>query len=188
MKSDVYKKCSSCVTCAAVKGQGNHGRPPIVSIPVGGPFDCIGMDFVELDVTQDGHRYALVFQDYLTKWPKVYALSNRKAETVAKCLLDLVWKHGVPNRIIHDQAAEFLSEVLQETAALLGLDQLPTSGGHPQTDGLMERFNHTLKQMLAKVVTKNGRDWDKQLGLVLLAYRAAPHSSMGMSPFYLLYG
>ena len=70
LKSDVYKKCSSCVTCASVRGQGNHGRPPLVSIPVGGPIDCVGMDFVELDVTQDGNRYALVFQDYLTKWPE----------------------------------------------------------------------------------------------------------------------
>ena len=101
---------------------------------------------------------------------------------------ELVWKHGVPNKIIHDRAAEFLSEVLQETAVLLGLDQLPTSGGHPQTDGLLERFNRTLKQMLAKVVIKKGHDWDKQLAAVLLAYRAAPHSSTGMLPFYLLYG
>ena len=75
----------------------------MVSIPVEGPFDCVGMDFMELDVTQDGNKYTLVFQDYLTKWPKVYVLSNRKAETVAQCLLDLVWKHEVPNKIIiHD--------------------------------------------------------------------------------------
>ena len=112
------------------------------------------MDFVELDVIHDGNRYALVIQDYLTKWPEVYALSYRKAETVAKCLLDVVWKHGVPNKIIHDRAAEFRSEVLQETAELLRLNQLPTSGGHPQTDGLVERFNCTLKQMLAKVVSR----------------------------------
>ena len=176
LKSDVYKICSSCVVCASVRGQGNRGIPPLVSIPVGGPFDCIGMDFVELDVSQDGNRYALVIQDYLTKWPEVYALSNRKAETVAKCLLDVVWKHGVPNKIIHDRAAEFLSEVLQETAELISY--------RPQgTDGLVE-----VKQMLAKVVSKNGRDWDKQLGPVLLAYRATPHSSTNMSPFYLLYG
>ena len=178
LKSDVYKKCSSCVACASTRGQGSRGRPPLVNIPVGGPFNCVGMDFVEMDVSQDGNRYALVFQDYLTKWPEVYALSNRKAETVAKCLLDVVWKHGVPNRIIHDRAAEFLSEVLQETAELLGMRQLPTSGGHPQTDGLVERFNRTLKQMLA---------WDKQLGPVLLAYRAAPHSSTNISPFYWIF-
>ena len=188
LRSDVYRKCSSCVSCASVQGQGDRGRPPLVNIPVGGPFDCIGMDFVELDVSKQGNRYALVFQDYLSKWPEVYALADRKATTVAKCLIDLVWKHGVPNRIIHDRAAEFLSEVLQETAELLGVSQLPTSGGHPQTDGLVERFNQTLKQMLAKMVTTKGRDWDVLLGPVLLAYRATPHTSTGMSPFYLLYG
>ena len=188
LRSDVHKKCSSCVTCASVRGQANRGKPPLVSIPVGGPFDMIGMDFVELDVSRSGNRYALVFQDYLSKWPEVYALSNRRAETVAKCLQDLVWRHGVPNQIVHDRAAEFLADVLQETAGLLGVRQLPTSGGHPQTDGLVERFNRTLKQMLAKIVTKGGRDWDELLGPVLLAYRATPHASSGMSPFYLLYG
>ena len=160
LRGDVYNKCSSCVLCASVQGQGDRGRPPLVNIPVGGPFDCIGMDFVELDLSRQGNRYALVFQDYLSKWPEVYALTDRKATTVAKCLTDLVWKHGVPNKIIHDRAAEFLSEVLQDTAELLGINQLPTSGGHPQTDGLVERFNRTLKQMLAKMVTKKGRDWD----------------------------
>ena len=73
-----------------------------------------------------------VYLDYLSKWPEVYALPDRKAETVARCLLDLVWRHGVPNRIIHDRAAEFLSDVLQETARLIGVKQLLTSGGHPQ--------------------------------------------------------
>ena len=73
------------------------------------------------------------------------AVPDRRAKTLVKCLQDLVWKHGVPARIIHDRAAEFLSEVLQERAALLGVTQLPMSGGHPQTDGLVERFNKTLK-------------------------------------------
>ena len=184
----MYKKCASCIPCASVKGQGKKGKPPLVSIPVGGAFDCIGMDIVELDKTKDGNRYALVFQDYLSKWLEVYALPDHKAETVAGCLLDLIWQHGVPNGIIHDRAAEFLSNVLQEVARLIGVKQLPTSGGHPQTDGLVERFNKTLKQMLSKVVAKGGNNWDKMLGPVLLAYWATPHSSTGISPFFLVYG
>ena len=107
MKGDIYKKCASCITCASVKGQSNCERPALVSIPVGGPFECIGMDFVELDRSHHENRYALVMQDYRTKWPEVYALDDRKAEAVAKCLLDLIWKHGVPSRIIHDSTAEF---------------------------------------------------------------------------------
>lgn len=92
---DMYKKCESCVTCAYVKGQGHRGRPSLVSIFVGVAFECIGMDFIELECSKDGNKYALVLQDYLTKWLEVYAVPNRKTETVAKCLLDVVWKHGV---------------------------------------------------------------------------------------------
>ena len=188
MRGDIHRKCMSCVTCASVQGQGNPGKPPLKSIEVGGIFECIGMDFLEMDTAKSGNKYALVFQDYLSKWPEVYPVRDRKAETVAQCLLDLVWKHGVPSRVIHDRAAEFMSDVLQETAQLIGLAQLPTSGGHPQTDGLVERFNRTLKQMLAKVVGQKGRDWDELLGPVLLAYRTTPHSSTGEAPFYLVYG
>ena len=60
------------------------------------------MDFIELKCSKAGNKYVLILQDYLTKWPEVYAVPNRKAETVAKCLLDIV---GVPLRIIHDRAA-----------------------------------------------------------------------------------
>ena len=129
MGSDAHKKCESCVTCASVQGQGRKERPPLKSIRVGGAFECVGMDFKEMDMSKAGNKYVLVIQDYLTKWPEVYAVPDRKAETVAKCWMDFIWKHGVPNRIIHDRAAEFLSEVLQETARLVGVSQLPTSGG-----------------------------------------------------------
>ena len=155
---------------------------------MGGPFECIGMDFREMDTSKRGSKYVLLLQDYLSKWPEVYPVKDRKAETVARCLLDLMWRHGVPTRIIHDRVVEFLSNVIQETAKLMGLEQLPTSGGHPQTDGLVECFNRTLNQMLAELVSKGGRDWDELLGPVLFAYRTTTHSSTGESPFLLVYG
>ena len=76
---------------------------------------------------------------------------------MAKCLANLIWEHGVPLKIVYDGATEFLSDILQETATLLGITQLPTSGGYPQTDGQEKRMNGTLKQMLA-VIGFVGRD------------------------------
>ena len=67
-------------------------------------------------------------------------MEDRKATIVAHCLADFIWQYGVPVKVIHDWAAEFLSDVLQETAQILGVTQLPTSGKHPQTDGLMEQL------------------------------------------------
>ena len=102
----------------------------------------------------------------MTKWPEVSAVKDRTAPTVAKCLAELVWRHGVPTKIIHDRAVEFLSDVLQDTAAIFGLRQLPTSGGHPQTNGLVERFNRTLKNLLTKLVEARGKNWDRVLSPV----------------------
>ena len=59
---------------------------------------------------------------------------------------------------------------------------------HPQTDGLVERFNQTLKQMLRKAATEEGKDWDKLLPYLLFAYWGVPQASTGFSPFELLYG
>lgn len=188
MRGDIQKVCETCIVCASAQGQERRKKPLLHCIPVGEPFECVGMDFKEMDTSTDGNRYALVFQDYLTKWPEVFPVGDRTATTVAKCLAELVWRHGVPAKIVHDRAAEFLSDVLQDTAAILGVKQLPTSGGHPQTDGLVERFNRTLKTMLMKLVEKKGKNWDELLGPLLLAYRTSPHSSTGETPFFLMYG
>ena len=80
MRGDIYKKFSGCVICASVSGQGTHEKPALVNIPVGGSFECIGMDFIEMDKSKGGNRHAFVIQDYLTKWPEVYAVQDRKAE------------------------------------------------------------------------------------------------------------
>ena len=50
----------------------------------------------------------------------------------------------------------------------MGTQKLNTTAYHPQTDGLVERFNRTLINMLSKVVGKHGRNWDEQLPYVLV--------------------
>ena len=66
---------------------------------MGEPFERVRMDIKEMDVSTDGNRYAL---DYLTKWPEVFPVRDRAATTVAQCIAELVWRHGVPSKFIHD--------------------------------------------------------------------------------------
>ena len=71
---------------------------------------------------------------------------------------------------------------------LLGFHKINTTAYHPQTDGLVERFNRTLTSMLAKTVQRGGRDWDQRIPYVLFAYRASLQKSTQESPFFMLYG
>ena len=68
---------------------------------------------------------------------------------------------------------------MMEICNLLGVKKINTTAYHPQTNGLTERFNRMLTDMLAKRVEKNGRDWDTYLPFVLFAYRASMQKSMG---------
>ena len=95
---------------------------------------------------------------------------------------------GVPQEILTDQGSNFTSRLLREVYCLLHVTPIRTSPYHPQTDGLVERFNQTLKSMLRKAAMEEGKDWDRLIPYLLFAYREVPQASTGFSPFELLYG
>ena len=147
------------------------------------------MDILQFPCSRDGNKYAIVFMDYLTKWPEVFATSDQTAATIAELLVEqIITRHGIPSEILSDRGRAFVSGLMEEVEKLMGFHKVNTTAYHPQTDGLVERFNHTLTAMLAKTVEKGGRDWDQHLPYVLFAYRASQQDSTMESPFFLLYG
>ena len=120
-------------------------KPPLTPIPVAGLFDRLGVDVLQLPRTKRGNRYAVVFVEYLTKWPEVYAVPDQTAPTIARLLVEeIVSRHGVPRQLLSDRGPSFLSKLMYEVCRLLGVEKINTSAYHPQTDGLVERYNRTL--------------------------------------------
>ena len=187
MRTDIANMCRSCLVCAT-RSVGKPVNPPLTPIPVDGPFDRLGVDVVQLPRTKQGNRYVVVFVDYLTKWPEVYATADQTAPTIAKLLVEnVISRHGVPRQLLSERGPSFLSKLLLEICSVMGVKKVNTSAYHPQTNGLVERFNRTLIDMLSKTV-QLGVEWDERLPYVLFAYRASVQASTGESPFFLLYG
>lgn len=186
---DVAYFCKSCPQCQMTSSK-VPSKAPLQPLPIiGTPFERLGMDIVgPVEKSKSGNRYMLVITDYATKYPEVFPLKSIKAKSVAFCLVQLFARVGFPQEILTDQGSNFMSNLLKQVYKLLGIRSLRTTPYHPQTDGLTERFNQTLKQMLRKVVDKNGADWDQWLPYLLFAYREVPQASTGFSPFELLYG
>jgi hypothetical protein len=158
-------------------------------IPVGEPFSKIGIDIVgPLPITKKGNKYIVVMTDYFTKWPEAEAISEATGKRVSEFIYQtIICRHGCPKEILSDRGTHFRNEVVDGLLKQFEIRHLLSTPYHPQTNGLVERFNRTLCESLAKI-TEGKEDWDQHIAPVLFAYRTAKQASTKMTPFYLLYG
>ncbi|KRZ50437.1 Retrovirus-related Pol polyprotein from transposon [Trichinella nativa] len=148
------------------------------------------MDLVgPLEETRRGNRYILVMCDYFSKWPEVFPLPDAEADTVATALVNGIFcRYAAPETLHSDQGRNFEAGVIAEVCRLLGIAKTRTTAYHPQSDGLVERMNRTLIDMLAKVSIDQPEDWDVHLDRVLLAYRSSVHHTTGATPCRIIFG
>ena len=82
-------------------------------------------------------------------------------------------------------ACTFLSPrdpVTKGTCSSLGINKTRTTPLHPELDGVVERYNRTLKTQLSLFVAEHQKDWDKYVPLLLMAYRTATNASTHFTP------
>lgn len=189
-REDVENWCKKCVNCSAVKGPHTRSRGALKLYNVGAPWERIALDVAGPFPTSDsGNKYILVVMDYFTKWPEAFAIPNQEAVTIAEKLVNEVCcRFGVPLEIHSDQGRNFESAVFQETCRIMGMHKTRTTAYHPQSDGMVERFNQTLERHLAKVVESHQKDWDRHIPLFLMSYRSATHESTAVTPAYANFG
>ena len=154
------------------------------------PFRRVAVDLIGPlhPPTDKGNRYILTLVYYATRYPEAEALPTIETERVAATLVSTFSRVGVSREMLTDIGSQFTSTLMAEVSRLISMKQLTTTPYHPMCNGLCERFNGTLKQMLKQMCTDCPRDWDKYLNAVLFAYREVPQESLGFSPFELVYG
>jgi len=189
-RRDVEDWCRACDGCASRKRLPKPNCAPLQSDHVGVPLQRVAMDVLgPLPVSEKGHKYILVVSDYFTKWTEAYPMPNMEAATVATLFVhNFVCRFGAPDFLHTDQGRNFESTLMSEICKLLGIVKTRTTPYHPQSDGLVERFNHTLLTMLSIVAKDREQDWDLHLPLVMMAYRTSVQESTGATPFSLMFG
>ena len=189
-RRDVQEWCRNCDLCAQKRGPQKKVRAPLGSYNVGSPMERIAIDVLgPLPTTEAGNKYVLVIADYFTKWVEAYPIPNQEALTVAELLVkEFICRFGAPLLIHSDQGRNFESALFAEMCQLLGIKKTRTTPYHPQSDGMVERFNRTLEMQLSKFADYNQRDWDQHIPFLLMAYRSAIHDTTGCSPAKMMLG
>ncbi|KAL0152472.1 hypothetical protein M9458_052195 [Cirrhinus mrigala] len=189
LDADVKAFCQACPTCQIMAPR-TPPPSPLIPLPIiEVPFERIGLDLVgPLPKSARGHEHILVIVDYATRYPEAVPLRKATAKAIAQELFLLASRVGIPAEILTDQGTPFMSGLMVDLCRLLWVKQLRTTVYHPQTDGLVERFNQTLKQMLRRVAAEDRQDWDLMIPYVMFGIREVPQASTGFTPFELPFG
>ena len=190
LQSSVKSYVRRCDVCGENKNPQRTKRHPLQKYVVGEPFERIASDIAgPFPVTANKSKYILVVGDYFTKLTEMYAIPDIRAETVADVIFRAwIKRHGVPTELHSDQGRQYESVLFQEMCKLLDIRKTRTTPLHPRSDGMIERMNRTVNDMLSKYVKSHQKDWDEHLDYLVMAYNSTPHESTGMSPYLLTYG
>ncbi|UYV79055.1 K02A2.6-like, partial [Cordylochernes scorpioides] len=147
------------------------------------PFERIGIDFVgPLPSTKNRKKWIIVLTDYYTRYAETRAVSEATVKEVSKFLVeDIFLRHGAPQYLISDRGSQFTSNLMKEVMKTCKIKHCFTTSYHPQTNGLTERLNRTLINIVAK-------NWDEILPFITHAYNTTIQETTGYSPFFLMFG
>ena len=181
---DWLRQCTMCMKRKSPTGR-HH---PLGNIPTGHRWDMIAIDIINVcDPTPDGYRYILVIADYFSKWTEAFPIKDTYADTVVDVLVDkIILCFGMPLVIHSDQGREFENGLMKPLCSLLGCVKTRTAPYHPESCGMVERFNRTCLMMLSMFVNDRRDNWHELLPFVMHAYRTSVHESTGYTPFHLM--
>ena len=191
MKHSIARYVKSCLPCQQYNV--SRFKKPGLFCPVetpDGPFQLLGIDYCgPFKRTPRDNQYILCITDYFTRWITAVALPNCTAQTTAQTIFnEYICRYGVPISILTDQGTHFNNQLMDSMTRLIGYNHILSTVYHPQSNGMVERFNATFVPQLAKLQDRENNNWDEYLQSVVFAYNTGLHAATQYSPFQLQFG
>lgn len=189
MNDDIKQYVHSCETCGRVKAKRvfTGGLGSIAPVEQFNDRVSLDLQVFSQSQTSNGANYILVMLDHCTRWVELAALRNKEANTVANAFIrGWIARHGAPRVLLTDQGTEFSASVVANICEQWGIQHRFTSSYNPSCNGIVERANATLKDMIRAAA--GTQEWDTLLPMVQLHYNSAYHESTGVSPARAVYG
>jgi hypothetical protein len=191
MWTDVEQYIKACPICQTLKAQHSKYKFPVGTVPVpSSPFEFLAVDFMgPLYPPSNGFSNILVFMDYFSKWAIVIPTKDQEASTVAKALVEsVICMFGAPAKLLSDRGAAFMSNLVAELLIWLDIKKVNTTAYHPQTNGMVERFNQTLISILRTITDVREGTWAEYLPAATFAYNSSIQHTLQESPYSILFG
>ncbi|RXN03986.1 gypsy retrotransposon integrase 1-like protein [Labeo rohita] len=156
MGVDIDKWVLQCADCQFSRLSIKQ-EPKYIPICVTKPLELLGMDLVgKVTRTRKGNEYICVLVDYYTKWAEAYAIPNKSAAVVSRCIINFFYRFGAPKRILTDQGSEFVNQALYpcempETFEINStVESVIAENTVSEAISLKEKMDHIVKENVGK--------------------------------------
>ena len=191
MNDDIKKYIKACHNCAMMKDSiipKAEMKPTTTEV-----FESFARWHVDAigpitTPSTTGNRYILVAQDAFSKWPEALPVQECTTEVIKRWISDaLINRYGLPNEIMTDHGSQFDSAEFKRFTEEMGFTHLFSTSYHHQTNGVVERFNKTLENLI-RTTAEQSNQWDEVVEQCLMAYRTTVHKTTKRSPFEVVFG
>jgi hypothetical protein len=191
MTKDIKKYISECHKCSVAKDAPiPKAEMKPTTIEVNEPFSRWHVDVIGPFTVQStlGNKYVVVAQDAFSKWPEAKPISACTTEAITSWIdTAIIQRFGLPDEIMSDQGSQFQSREFKRFAETKGFKSIESAPYHHQTNGVVERFNRTLEQMIRTTCDETNK-WDQVVDQCLFSYRTTKHKVTKKTPFEITYG
>jgi transposase InsO family protein len=192
-KDDAMEIVTKCKECQFFQKQTMKHANPLRPIDLSGPFAVWGIDIVGILPRAPGDfMFLFIDIDTFTKWMEATPVVNITQEAAVKFLQSIIYRFGVPQRVLTDNGTHFKGAKFLRCCADFGIHHQPSSVAHPQTNGQVELTNGLLlqgmKTRMFQDLEAKGKNWHKEQPSVLWALRTNVSRATRSTPFSLVYG
>jgi len=156
---DLYDFVGQCPPCAKNGLQERRHMSPMNLFQSKEPLTKVSIGILgPLLNTVDRNRYVVVMSDRLSPLTRTVALRRITAGTVASAFLTAwVAAYGPLDCVLSDQGQQMDNSFFRAVKKMLGTRCKYTTPYHPQTNGEVERYNHTLLNQIRALCEEQPR-------------------------------
>ena len=198
MYSQVRDHVMTCTTCQTIKTVPQQPRPFLHSLEQVPLFHRLHVDHLGPLIFPKGQdpadnarkhkfQHVLVMIDAFSHNVELVPAVSTSASETAQLIYDhYITRYGVPEVIFSDRGSAFCSQLSDAFYKRCGIKHLKTSPRRPTGNSPAETVNKTIIRAL-RASSTSSNTWVDQLPTIAMSLRASTSTSLGVSPFKVLY-
>lgn len=185
MVADVRKFVLDCEYCQTSKIPNQNLRPLMGQMS----FQKLYVDLIgPFPRSKKGNIGIFIVLDHFSKFTFLKPLRKFCSRDIMKFMReDIFHCFGVPETLVSDNGSQFKSKEFNEFLKGNGVNHIYSAVYAPQYNA-SERVNRCINEALRSYIRKDQREWDEYLSSINSALRSSIHQSIGISPYYVVFG